>query len=93
MIEIQNGKVFINGEQTTNPELIGYAVLDAAESIGNDSNESKAPLQFDKEIQNHIELEKLKAIQHYLLLHGSNEEQINSNIQILQLSVKSMVES
>ena len=91
MLEIQNGKVFINGEQTTNPELIGYAVLDAAESIGNDSNESTIHLQFDKEIQNHIELEKLKAIQHYLLLHGSNDEQINSNIQILQLSVKSMV--
>lgn len=34
-VEIKNGKVFINGEETTNPELIGYAILDVAEQSQN----------------------------------------------------------
>lgn len=32
MIEIVNGRVFVEGKETVNPELIGYAVLDAAEN-------------------------------------------------------------
>jgi hypothetical protein len=36
MISINNGVIFINGEQTTNPELIGYAMLDFAETVEND---------------------------------------------------------
>jgi hypothetical protein len=36
MIIINNGKIFINGELTTNPELIGFALLDYAETIEND---------------------------------------------------------
>lgn len=31
-IEIVNGRVFVNDKETVNPELIGYAVLDAAEN-------------------------------------------------------------
>ncbi|OHT44434.1 hypothetical protein [Flavobacterium tructae] len=31
-ISIENGRVFVNGKETVNPELIGYAILDAAES-------------------------------------------------------------
>ena len=31
MIEISNGRVFVNGKETINPELIGYAILDFAE--------------------------------------------------------------
>lgn len=31
MISIVNGKVFIDGKETINPELIGYAFLDLAE--------------------------------------------------------------
>lgn len=29
--EIKAGKVFIDGIETTNPELIGYSILDIAE--------------------------------------------------------------
>lgn len=32
MIEIVNGKVFVEGKETVDPLLIGYAVLDAAEN-------------------------------------------------------------
>lgn len=31
-IEIVNGRVFVEGKETVNPELIGYAILDAVES-------------------------------------------------------------
>lgn len=32
-IKIENGKVFINGVESTNPELIGLAILDLAEEL------------------------------------------------------------
>lgn len=32
MLEIINGRIFIDGKETVNPELIGYALLDFAES-------------------------------------------------------------
>lgn len=32
MIEIIDGLVFVNGEQTNNPELIGLALLDLIEN-------------------------------------------------------------
>ena len=31
MIEIKNGRVFVDGKETTDATLIGYALLDAAE--------------------------------------------------------------
>jgi hypothetical protein len=31
MIKIENGRVFVDGKETIDPLLIGYAVLDAAE--------------------------------------------------------------
>lgn len=36
MIEICNGRVFVNGKETVDPTLIGYALLDFAESQEND---------------------------------------------------------
>jgi hypothetical protein len=36
MIEICNGRVFIDGVETVDPALIGYALLDFAESQEND---------------------------------------------------------
>lgn len=33
-VSLQNGKVFVGGIETNNAELIGYAVLDIAENIG-----------------------------------------------------------
>lgn len=36
MISINNGTIFIDGKRTTNPELIGHAMLDFAETIEND---------------------------------------------------------
>lgn len=36
MIEIINGEILIDGKATTNPELIGLAMLDFAETIEND---------------------------------------------------------
>lgn len=32
MIEISNGRIFIDGVETINPELIGYAMIDAVEA-------------------------------------------------------------
>lgn len=31
-LSIQNGRVFVNGKETVDPVLIGYAVLDSAEN-------------------------------------------------------------
>ncbi len=36
MIEIVNGRVFVNGKETVDPTFIGYALLDFAESQEND---------------------------------------------------------
>jgi len=36
MIEIVNGRVFVEGVETIDPTLIGYALLDFAESQEND---------------------------------------------------------
>jgi hypothetical protein len=36
MIEIVNGRVFVEGKETVDPTLIGYALLDFAESQEND---------------------------------------------------------
>lgn len=36
MIEIINGKIFIDGKESVDPVLIGYALLDFAETIEND---------------------------------------------------------
>lgn len=33
IIQIKNGKLFVNGEETSNPEQIGYAVLDIIEQV------------------------------------------------------------
>lgn len=33
IIQIKNGKLFVNGEETSNPELIGFAVLDIVEQL------------------------------------------------------------
>lgn len=37
MIEIINGRIFIDGKETINPELIGYALIDFAESSQQDN--------------------------------------------------------
>jgi hypothetical protein len=44
IIEILNGRIFLDGKETINPELIGYAVLDYAENSSH-SSESK-PIDF-----------------------------------------------
>ena len=36
MIEIVNGRVFIEGKETIDPTLIGYAIIDFAETQEND---------------------------------------------------------
>ncbi|WP_353159342.1 hypothetical protein [Myroides odoratus] len=33
IIQIKNGRLFVNGEETSNPEQIGYAVLDIVEQV------------------------------------------------------------
>jgi hypothetical protein len=35
MIEIVNGKIYIDKSETTDPELIGLALIDFAESVKN----------------------------------------------------------
>ena len=36
MLEITNNKIFVDGIETVDPELIGFAVLDFAESMEKD---------------------------------------------------------
>lgn len=31
-IEIKDGRIFVEGKETVNPELIGWAIIDAAEN-------------------------------------------------------------
>ena len=38
MIEIINGRIFIDGKETVDPTLIGYALLDFAETTQQDSH-------------------------------------------------------
>ena len=73
MVQIKNGLVYVDGEVTKDPTLIGYAVLDFAEKKQNDSNEE--------------ELMKAKAIQEYLLGRGANDEKINDKIRKLELKI------
>lgn len=35
-IEIKDGRIFVEGKETTDPELIGYSMLDFAESTQGD---------------------------------------------------------
>ena len=72
MIEIVNGLVFVEGKETIDPTLIGYAMLDFAESVENDFSLKD------------IELIKAKGIQDYLLEHGSNDEKINNKIRKME---------
>jgi hypothetical protein len=74
MVQIKNGLVYVDGEVTQDPILIGYAVLDFAEQKQNDSNEE--------------ELIKAKAIQEYLLGRGANDENINDIVRKLESKVK-----
>jgi hypothetical protein len=39
IVSINNGKVFISGKHTTDAELIGYALLDYAETTDDDNLE------------------------------------------------------
>lgn len=36
MLEIVNGRIFVNGKETVDPVLIGYAMLDYAENMEKD---------------------------------------------------------
>ena len=72
MIEIVNGRVFVEGKETIDPTLIGYAMLDFAESVENDFSLKD------------IELIKAKGIQDYLQEHGSNDEKINNKIRKME---------
>lgn len=46
IIQIKNGKLFVNGEETSNPEQIGYAVLDVVEQLSADIEINNAQLSF-----------------------------------------------
>lgn len=48
MIEITNGIIFIDGVETTNPELIGLALLDFA---GEQTNDGSKIILIDGEIE------------------------------------------
>lgn len=45
-IQIQNGKLFVNGQETSNPEQIGFAILDIVEEIQQEEIICKAHLAF-----------------------------------------------
>ena len=47
MLQIKNGKVYLDGIETKNPELIGLAFLDMAES--DHQKETKSSQLFDKD--------------------------------------------
>lgn len=44
-LSIQNGRVFVNGKETVDPVLIGYAVLDIAENSENIAENRKETIQ------------------------------------------------
>jgi hypothetical protein len=46
IIQIKNGKLFINGVESSNPEQIGYAVLDIAEQVIDGTTIDNALLAF-----------------------------------------------
>lgn len=46
IIQIKNGKLFVNGEETSNPELIGFAVLDIVEQVIEGTTIDNAHLAF-----------------------------------------------
>lgn len=59
-IEIANGRVFVNGKETVDPVLIGYAILDFAEQKRNISlNNDNKILQI---INNEVELNVLNTL-------------------------------
>ena len=46
IIQIKNGKLFVNGEETSHPEQIGYAVLDVVEQLSADIESNNVQLSF-----------------------------------------------
>ncbi len=50
MIQIANGRIFIDGKETINPELIGYAFLDYAETNSQDKTITEFVFLIDKEV-------------------------------------------
>jgi len=69
MIEIKNNKFVINGQETSNPELIGLACLDLLEK-GEGHSVKRILDQFE-----------LTAIQGYLVNRGVNDEILNDEIR------------
>lgn len=59
MIEIVNGRVFVEGKETVDPTLIGYAVLDAAEDNQNSVFHPVSDKSLLSIIKNQVELEAL----------------------------------
>jgi len=57
MIEIVNGKVYVDEKETVDPTLIGYAILDFAENSKKES--MKVILNDDEFIESFIENVKL----------------------------------
>lgn len=58
-IEISNGRIFIDGKETVDPTLIGYAVLDYAESNANGFLNSIDDKKLLSIINNEVELRQL----------------------------------
>lgn len=73
-ITTSSGKIFINSQETKDPEFIGYSIIDAVE------NENNIVITNTTE----IELQKQLAIQDYLLNHGANDENVNDKIKHLK---------
>lgn len=59
MIEIKNGRVFVDGKETTDATLIGYALLDAAEAGQELENHLGSAKKLQALVDNEVELQLL----------------------------------
>jgi len=60
MIEIKNGRVFVDGKETTDATLIGYALLDAAEAGQELENHLGSAKKLQALVDNEVEFQLLE---------------------------------
>jgi len=83
MIDIVNGRVFVEGRETVNPELIGLAILDLAEEAQNSVFHAVSDNKLLSIINTEVELRQLNELiqnEMPILESGICEYQLSFNI-------------